>query len=229
MSSVLLMTLVLSQDFIAAVTEGNAAKVQEMLAAQPELATAKDKNGLSALLTAVFRQKTAVIQAILSAGAPLDMPEAAAVGHTDRVRELARKDKASVNAYDVAGFFPLGLAVFFGHRETAEALIALGADVNQRSRESMKVSPLHSAMAAGRLDVAKILLKHGANPNAASEGDFRPLHEAAARGRFDIVRVLLDAGADINARSADGKTPLAFAAERKQDAMVAFLKSKGGV
>jgi ankyrin repeat protein len=91
----------------------------------------------------------------------------------------------------------------------------------------MKVSSLHSAVAAGRLDIVQILLAHGANPNSKAAQDFRPIHEASARGNLEFVQLLLDNGAEINARAVDGKTPLAFALEHKKDAIASFLKALG--
>jgi ankyrin repeat protein len=227
--TLLLMMMLSSQDFLTAVKAGDTKAVQEMLAKDPALAAAKDKDGVPALLAAVFRSQKSIAELILATGIPLDVFEAATFGRTDRVRDLITKDPSLLNACAPYGFFPLGLAAFFGHKDTVEALIAAGADVNLQSRESMKVSALHSAAAAGRLDIVQLLLDHGANPNLKAESDFRVLHEAAARGNLELAAVLLKAGADINAMSADGKTPLAFALEHKKEEMAAFLRSRGGM
>lgn len=56
---------------------------------------------------------------------------------------------------------------------------------------------LHYAARDGRLKVVRLLLEHGANPNAREAGDnTTPLHWAAAHRALDVVRALLDAGAD---------------------------------
>src|SRR5689334_23383219 len=171
---IVVMTLMLTQqDFFAAIAAGDATKVQEMLERDPSLALVRDKNGVSALLTAVFRSRKSIEEVILSRNIELDIFEAASVGRTDRVRELAQRDSTLVNAYAPYGFFPLGLAAFFGHIDTVRALITAAADVNLQSRESMKVSALHSATAAGRLDIAQLLLANGANPNLNADQDFR--------------------------------------------------------
>ena len=44
----------MSQEFIDAATQGNVAKVKEMLRADPSLAEAKDENGLSVILKATY-------------------------------------------------------------------------------------------------------------------------------------------------------------------------------
>jgi ankyrin repeat protein len=54
---------------------------------------------------------------------------------------------------------------------------------------------LHRAVP--HLDALRLLLEHGADPNAREEGDnATPLHVAAGHGSIDAVRMLLDAGAD---------------------------------
>ena len=151
---------------------------------------------------------------------------AAAKGQTDELRSLVEKDPALVNAHSPDGFTPLGLAAFFGHAETVEALLAAGAEVNLASRESMKMPPLGSAMAVQRNDIARTLIEHGADVNGKAVNDLTALHTAAARGNLEAAKLLLDHGADVNATSTDGKTPLDYAQERNHPEMVEFLKNR---
>ncbi len=56
---------------------------------------------------------------------------------------------------------------------------------------------LHSAAQQGHLEAVKLLLQHGADPNAREAGDNTyALHWAAANRNLEIVRALLDAGGD---------------------------------
>jgi len=150
---------------------------------------------------------------------------AAAKGQTDQLRSLIEEDPGLVNAFSPDGFTPLGLAAFFGHAETVEALLAAGADVNLTSRESMKMPPLGSAMAVQRNDIARTLIEHGADVNGKAANDLTALHTAAARGNIESARLLLDHGAEINVTSTDGKTPLSYAEERNHPEMVEFLSA----
>ena len=150
---------------------------------------------------------------------------AAAKGQTEELRSLIEQDPSLVNTHSSDGFTPLGLAVFFGHADTVDALLAAGADVNLTSQESMKMPPLGSAMAVQRNDIARTLIEHGANVNGKAVNDLTALHTAAARGNLEAAKLLLDHGADINAASTDGKTALAYAEERNHPEVVDFLSA----
>ena len=216
----------MSQEFIDAATQGNVAKVKEMLQADPSLAEAKDENGLSVILKATYYGQRDVVEALLASDVELNLFEAAATGQTGRVRTLIEQDPTLANSYSPDGFTPLSLAVFFGHPETVDALLAAGAEVNAASRETMKLTPLASAMATAQIEIAKTLIEHGANVNAKAASDLTPLHTAAARGNIEAAKLLLKNGADINATTTDGKKPLVYAEERNHPEMVAFLKNR---
>jgi ankyrin repeat protein len=58
---------------------------------------------------------------------------------------------------------------------------------------------LHTAAKSGHADTVRLLLEHGADPNAREAGDNTyALHWAAAGGRLETVRALLDAGGDVH-------------------------------
>lgn len=214
----------MSQEFFEAATGGDVSKVRAMLQADPSLARAKDENGVSVIMKSTYYGKKDVVAALLESGVELDIFEAVATGQAERVASLVAKDQSIVNAYSADGFAPLGFAVFFGQPEVVTALIAAGADVNQSSRESMKVTPLASAAAAKQTGIARLLIEHGANVNARAAGGHIPLHEASANGNIELVRLLIEKGADVNAKTDDGKTPLDFAIEYKREEVVELLE-----
>lgn len=82
-------------------------------------------------------------------------------------------------------------------------------------------TPLHIAARESSLQVVKVLLENGSDPNArtcAEKGGFSPLHSAVAPGSGStcrsVVRVLLEAGADVDSVAADGMTtPLRLACQ----------------
>ncbi len=83
-----------------------------------------------------------------------------------------------------------------------------------------KVSPdlkglMENAIFAGNVQVVKLLLDHGANPNRTVELNRNTvLHAATQGGKADIVELLLANGADPNRKSTQGKKPLFYAYDR---------------
>jgi uncharacterized protein len=135
----------------------------------------------------------------LAAGKELDVFEAAALGRTERLRELLDTDPSLANAWADDGFQPLGLASFFGQPDAARLLLERGADVNSTSRNAMKVMPLHSAAAARdanvRYEIAQLLLDAGADPNARQQDEYTPLMAADQHGDTRLRELLLAHGA----------------------------------
>jgi len=216
-----------SKEFLTAVTSGEALKVKEWVKKDRSLANATDEKGVSALLLAVYYRKAEVVDVLLSVGFDLNIFEASATGQTERVQKLLKKEPELVNAFSSDGFYPLGLAIFFGHLETATLLMTSGADVNQAARNEMKVMPLHAAAAAKQFDAARMLIKRGANVNAAHQAGYTPLHAVAATGQLEFAELLLISGADVNAKTDAGKTPLTMALEAGQGEMAALLRKHG--
>lgn len=216
-----------TNELLEAITGANTDRVVELLAADPSLAAARNENGTSAVLLALYYRQSEALEALLATGVALDVFDASAVGRAGRVAELIAADPGLVGAYAGDGFYPLGLACFFGHKDVAEVLLGAGADPNQAASNAMKVAPLHAAAAAGRADIVALLLEKGANPNARQQMGFVPLHEAARAGNLDLAHLLVDHGADVNAATDDGKRPLAIAVEAGKTEMAAYLESKG--
>jgi ankyrin repeat protein len=213
--------------FIEAITKGDIAKINDLLKTDPSLNKTTDKNGVSVILLATYYSRKDIVEALLKTGMDLDIFEASATGQTDRVKELLKQNHNLVNQFAPDGFYPIGLATFFGHKDIVELLIANGADVRTAARNAMKVTSLHAAAAGKWIEIAKILLERGADPNARQMSGYVPLHEIAGQGSVEFAKLLLDHGADINAKSDDGKTALAMAIELKRSDMEAFLRSQG--
>jgi ankyrin repeat protein len=154
---------------------------------------------MSELLQAVYRGDQTRVNALLAADPRLDIFEAAAVGKTERLRELLDQDPSLANAWAADGFQPLGLASFFGHFDAVQFLVEHGAEVNSASRNQMKVMPLHSAAAAQdpdtRYKLAELLLESGADPNARQQDEFTPLMAAEQHGDERLKELLVQHGA----------------------------------
>ena len=102
-------------------------------------------------------------------------------------------------------------------------------------------TPLMRAAKNGDSAAIRLLLAHGADPNATQKNHDTPLMFAAGLGRgtgaftkdyateaelLESVKVLVAAGADVNAADDKGETPLHFGAQASDD-IVKFLAAKG--
>src|SRR5215813_5659937 len=215
-----------AEELISAVKAGDANRVGELLKKDRSLVRATDSDGASAVLKAVYYRRKEVLDLLLGSGVELDIFEASAVGDLERVKELISKDSHLVNAFAPDGFYPLGLAVFFGKKTVAAVLIAAGADVNAVAKNEMRVAPLHAAAAAHQLELATMLVERGADVNARQESDFTPLQEAAATGQVEMIKLFLSHGADVAARNQQGKTALDYAIESGHKEAEEILKAR---
>ncbi|XP_014663506.1 PREDICTED: ankyrin repeat domain-containing protein 50-like, partial [Priapulus caudatus] len=106
-----------------------------------------------------------------------------------------------------------------GQLDIMRLLLEAGADPNVA---------MMNAVREGKKAAVRILLSHGANPNATDSHGQTSLYDAARSGRLDIMRLLLEAGADPNvAQKMSGETPLVRAAWVGKKAMVRMLLSHG--
>ena len=200
-------------DIFDAIKGNDLDRVRQLLSEDRSRAAARNEQGQSAVLLARYHGRTDALDALLAAQPALDVFEAAAVGDTARVRELTDTDPALINAYAADGFYPLGLAAYFGHLDTVRLLLERGADVGQVARNPMQVQALHAALAGRHEVIARLLVEHGADVNAKQHGGYTPLHEAAQHGDLPLVELLLAHGADTSARLESGQTPAEIAAE----------------
>jgi ankyrin repeat protein len=185
-----------TDDFFAAIDAGQADRVRSNLDAEASLAAARDGEGVSAVMHALYHRQREVAEVVAGRLPALDVFEAAGLGRVDEVASLVAGDPSLAGAWSADGFTALHFAAFFGGGDVAAALIAAGADPNLRSRNELEVMPIHSAVAGGRRDVVVVLLEAGADPNVRQRHGWTPLQGAAQNGDAELVDRLLAAGAD---------------------------------
>jgi len=115
---------------------------------------------------------------------------------------------------------------------TVEAAFANGANPNwfPTDRASLRweddMSPLDSAVIGGKLDVIRVLLKRGADPNLGDGFCVCPLEAAAENDSLEVMRLLIKNGAKVNDNS-EGSSALWRAAFDAHLAALAFLLQHG--
>jgi uncharacterized protein len=197
---------IMASEIFEAIRKGDTATVASLLAADPANARARDDQGVSAIMQAVYHRRLEIMDRLRGAAGGLDIFEAAALGDTNRLRSLLGKHPDLVCTYSADGFTPLHLAGFFSQPAAAEELLNNGADPNAVATNGSKLAVINSAAASGNAEVVKMLLRAGANPDAQQQGGFTALHSAAHNNNMEMVQALLDAGADVSIRTSDGKT-----------------------
>ena len=209
------------------VRAGDIVRLKVLLAAQPGLANSRNERGHSPVLIAQYHHKAEAVAVLLAAKPKLDIFDAASVGETATVCEWLDRDPALVNAYSSDGFYPLGLAAFFGHPGTVRLLLERGADVTQAARNPMRVQALHAGAASKSFEVVQLLVDAGAPVNGQQDKGWTPLHEAVRQGNEAMVRLLLAHGADPKLQNDDGKSAIGLAADETKPAILKLLKGQG--
>ncbi len=206
-----------------AIGAGDLRTVRDLLRDDPALAGARNADGLSAVLAARYRNATEILDVLLAAGPDLDQFDAAALGATDRLRDLLNADSSRTNELSADGMSVLHFAAFFGHPEAVRVALDHGADLHRRAVPFGTPMPLHSAIAGNHASTARVLIEAGADPNAVQAAGWGPLHSAAQHGNLEIVQRLLDAGADPDRRTEGGQAPADVVAGPDRAALLAAI------
>jgi ankyrin repeat protein len=182
--------------------------------------------------------------------------EAIRNGNDTAVDTAVSSDAALLHARDAGGFSPVLSAAYAGHAKMAARLAAYAvrtpdgldvfdaaavgnvevvrtllssdrASVDDRGPDGY--TALHLAAYYGQMEVARLLLGRGADPNAVALNESRvtPLHCAVAAKHRDTASLLLALGASSNAVRHGGWTPLHVAARNGDEAIVDMLVLRG--
>lgn len=118
---------------------------------------------------------------------------------------------------------PLHNAAYEGNVEEVRLLIEGGADVDSTD-EYDKRTPLSITP---HIEVANILIRHGAIIDAKSRDGWTALHYAASRGLKEKALLLIRHGADIDSQCTSGSTPLLSAVVNERRDMIELLIKHG--
>jgi ankyrin repeat protein len=134
-------------------------------------------------------------------GAYVDICTAASIGDLERVKELLDQDPSLANRVS----------------EYVTYYIGSGA-------------PLKNAAARGHIEIVKLLLERGADPNLPEEGiapHGHALYSAAANGHYEIAKLLLEHGAYPNPEVESSADALSRAISNSDQQMIDLLCSYG--
>lgn len=148
-------------DEFVGVCHGNAARVRELLAEYPMLATTDASWIETPIQAAAQLANREIADMLIERGAPIDICTAAVFGMKEKVREMLQADPALRSATGAHGIPVMYFPVVGGHKEIAEDILAAGADVNAGAGGT---TPLHGAAMFNRKEMAQWLLANGADP-----------------------------------------------------------------
>jgi len=137
-----------------------------------------NSNQATPLFIASQKGHTAIVELLLSGPGPADVNKplksgatpfyiASLKGHADVIHRL-RSSGAGINSTPKHGATAVSAAVQNDHTEVLEILIQMRADVCKANGEQM--TPLHFAAREGKLEMAKLLMKAGADAAAKCKG-----------------------------------------------------------
>ncbi len=88
-------------------------------------------------------------------------------------------------------------------------------------------SPLLFAANADQTEIAKYLVKKGANIHFKNAQGYQAIHLAAKNGNIDLVKLLIEKGVSVNEKVADGTMPINFAAWSGDFETAVYLEKNG--
>lgn len=133
-------------------------------------------------------------------------------GDVQKVKESIQKD-IDVN-FQYNGRNALHAACKTGSAEMVELILNAGADVNSISDEGKGLTSLQWVTwgfgMEKSIEVIRLLLEHGADPNLAQNNYKYPLFYAIENKDVEVVKLLVDNGAKLDIKNDSGQTPLEY-------------------
>jgi ankyrin repeat protein len=233
----------------AAIRERDLTKVQSLLNASPDLLNLGDARGNQPIHWAVMTRQLELIDDLLARGADIDSkrPDGA------RPIQLTNGDYHYRGWRDVPGdivttsgdvlahlrargaYCDICTAAHLGDLERVRELLDEDASLANRNSEYITYylgsgAPLKNAAARGHLEIVKLLLERGADPNLPEEGiapHGHALYSAVYNGHHEIARLLLERGAYPNPKVESSADALSIAIMNKDERMIDLLCSYG--
>jgi len=233
----------------AAIRERNLTQVRRLLDAAPELLHAGDGRSCQPIHWAVMTRQLDMIDALLARGADInarrhdgarplqltngdytyrgwrDVPADTLTTPDDVYRHLVAR----------GAYVDIGMAAAKGDLKRVQELIDQDPSLVNRVSEYNSYylgcgAPIKNAAAAGHIEIVKLLLERGADPNLPEE-HIAPrghaLYSAVANGHFEIAKLLLEHGAYPNVEVESSADTVSRAIMNGDLRMIELLASYG--
>ncbi|MFD0862375.1 ankyrin repeat domain-containing protein [Sungkyunkwania multivorans] len=152
-----------------------------------------------------------------------DVFDIARKGSVSELRSLHQIEQDIINTTNEAGYSPLTLACYYNNVEVASYLIAHAEDINGSSKMG---TPLMAATYKGDVEIVRMLLKKGADPNISDPNGTTALIYATMFQNKEIVKMLIEADADIYHIDNKGKSAYDYAKMHDDKELITIFKTK---
>lgn len=191
--------LQLRAELFAAAASGNVKAIQNLIQQEVQLDTL-NQDRQTALMVAVHANYAPVVVALIKAG-------------------------ADVALLDPKGRTALGIAADLGMLEMVRTILSCGVKPDLADKP---VSPLVRASRGGHLEIVRVLLKAGADPNRISAyGNSSALTDAIEKKHVEVVHELVAAGANVNTPVEDACNAIQYAIITDNTDLIRFLLKAG--
>ena len=213
---------------------------ERLIMKDPEQVNAIGGHNLFPLQAALYNRHFHVANLLYKHGAVVDVQgydkrtplyAASSRGQVDIMRWLL-KHGADIDACDSDGFTPLRQAAYDMQLEAVQVLFEHHADINSgdiNGWTSLYWILAGRASAEKFVDMVRLLLELGADPNICTIDHKTPLHQASSRGLLEAARLLLSHGAKVDEKDGKGRTPFELAASKGHEELMKLLVEHGAV
>jgi quinoprotein dehydrogenase-associated probable ABC transporter substrate-binding protein len=239
----------LTQELSNAVLASDQTRIKFLVKKGADL-KARDPQGYAPIHTAARKRHPELIALFADLGADLNEPDgdgmtplqhAVMRNHVPSVKMLLERG-ADIEEKNKEGYTALALAIAEAKFEVAKVLLESGAHIDATAGPdaltplmiaSSQVSPGEGAIflpeSTRPIDLARDLIKRGADVNAQSKSGVTALMIAAARNVAPMIGLLIQAGAKADLKSVQGQTAADIADQNGAEAAAKALKLIGKV